>query len=111
MNVILAVEGLLSHFNGSIDISINTSGTNTAGETYSLECSATVTGSTDQPTFTWLVNGCGITSDSTRMVSTTRNSEHDSNTSNLTFNPLAARGMVGRTLEHSTLDITLEGEF
>ena len=38
----------------SISVSIAASGTNTAGETYSLECSATVTGSTDQPTITWL---------------------------------------------------------
>ena len=120
MNVILAVNDLLSHFNGSIDVSITPSGTNTAGETYSLECSATVTGSTDQPTITWLVNGCEITSDSTRMVSTTtRNSEHGSYSSNLTFNRLAAsragtytcRAMVGRTLEHATMDITLQSEF
>ena len=33
-------------------VSISPSGTNTAGETYSLECSATVTGSADQPTIT-----------------------------------------------------------
>ena len=38
----------------SISLSITASGTNTAGQTYSLVCSATVTGSTDQPTFTWL---------------------------------------------------------
>ena len=38
----------------SISLSITASGTNTAGQTYRLECSATVTGSTDQPTFTWL---------------------------------------------------------
>ena len=38
----------------SISLSITASGTNTAGQTYRLVCSATVTGSTDQPTFTWL---------------------------------------------------------
>ena len=38
----------------SISISVTASGTNTAGQTYRLVCSATVTGSNDQPTFTWL---------------------------------------------------------
>ena len=38
----------------SISVSISASGSNTAGQTYRLVCSATVTGSTDQPTFTWL---------------------------------------------------------
>ena len=38
----------------SITVTITTSGTNTAGDTYSLQCSATVTGSTDQPTTSWL---------------------------------------------------------
>ena len=39
----------------SITVSITASGTNTVGQTYMLVCSATVTGSTNQPTkFTWL---------------------------------------------------------
>lgn len=37
-----------------ITVSIATSGTNISGELYSLECSAEVTGSTDQVNFTWL---------------------------------------------------------
>ena len=53
-------------------------------------CSATVTGSTsDQPTFTWLHNGGEITSDTTRMVSTTVDSGDGSYSSTLTFSPLA----------------------
>ena len=66
----------------SISISIIAPGTNTAGETYSLECSATVTGSTDQPSITWLdpMNN----SVSSEMVTTT------GSMSTLTFNPLAA---------------------
>ena len=78
-----------------ISLSITASGTNTAGETYSLECSATVTGSTDQPTITWL-DPMNNTVPS-EMVTTT------GSMSTLTFNPLAAshagtytcRGMVG----------------
>ena len=35
-------------------VSITPSGTNTAGASYSLVCSVTVTGSTDTPTITWL---------------------------------------------------------
>ena len=67
---------------GNISLAITASGTNTAGETYSLECSATVTGSTDQPTITWLdpMNN----QVPTEMVTTT------SSMSTLTFNPLAA---------------------
>ena len=37
-----------------IFISINTSGTNIAGEIYTVDCSAIVTGSTDSPAITWL---------------------------------------------------------
>ena len=36
-----------------ITVSISTSGTNAAGETYSLVCSVTVNGSSMQPTITW----------------------------------------------------------
>ena len=65
-----------------ISLSITASGTNTAGETYSLECSATVTGSTDQPTITWLdTMNNPVPSE---MVTTT------GSMSTLTFNPLAA---------------------
>ena len=65
----------------AISLSITASGTNTAGETYSLECSATVTGSTDQPTITWLDPMNEVPSE---MVTTT------GSMSTLTFNPLAA---------------------
>ena len=66
----------------AISLSITPSGTNTAGETYSLECSATVTGSTDQPTITWLdpMNN-PVPSE---MVTTTVSM------STLTFNPVTA---------------------
>ena len=63
-------------------ISITASGTNTAGETYRLVCSVTVTGSTDQPTITWSdpMNN-PVPSE---MVNTT------GSMSTLTFNPLSA---------------------
>ena len=65
----------------NISLSIATSGTNTAGETYSLECSARVAESTDQPTITWLdpMNN-PVPSE---MVTTTNSM------STLKFNPLA----------------------
>ena len=41
----------------SVSVSVTTipSGSPTAGETYSLECSATVSGSSDVPSYQWLV--------------------------------------------------------
>ena len=86
------------------------SGTNTAGEAYSLKCSATVTGSTDQPTITWLdpMNN-PVPSE---MVTTT------GSMSTLTFNPLSAshagtytcRATVGSTMQTATMDVTVESE-
>ena len=65
-----------------ITVSITASGINTAGETYSLECSATVSGSTGQPTITWLDSMNNPVS--SEMFATT------GSMSTLTFNPLAA---------------------
>ena len=76
---------LLSKFDPvSISHSITPSGTNTAGETYSLECSARVAETLGQPTITWLdpMNNTQFPSESD-MVTTT------GNMSTLTFNPLA----------------------
>ena len=61
---------------------ITTSGTSTAGEIYSLECSVTVTGSTDQPTTTWLDSM--INPVPSEVVTTI------GSMSTLTFNPLSA---------------------
>ena len=52
------------------------------GETYSLECFATVTGSTDQPNITWLDRGNSMVPSG--IVTTT------GSMSTLTFDPLAA---------------------
>ena len=78
----------------AVDITVSitpVSGTNTAGETYSLECSATVTGSNDQPTITWLDDDVEISSsDATRMVSVITMNPGSSYSSTLTFAPLSA---------------------
>ena len=65
-----------------VTASITASGTNTAGETYSLVCSVTVTESTDQPIITWLdpMNNPVPSEMVTRTGSM----------STLTFNPLSA---------------------
>ena len=67
----------------TINVTITPSGSNTAGETYSLVCSVTVTGhgSTDTPTITWLdPMDSQVPSE---MVSTI------GSMSTLTFNPLS----------------------
>ena len=82
---------------------ITSSGNNTAGESYSLECTVTVTGSTDQPTITWMVNGTG----SAGSYSTT-----------LTFNPLAAshagtytcRATLDSAMDSASTTITVQSE-
>ena len=94
----------------SITVSITASGTNTAGETYSLECSAAVTGSTDQPTITWLdpMNN-PIPSG---MVTTT------GSTSTLTFNPLSAshtgtytcRATLGGESDEDSFNVSILGK-
>ena len=85
-------------------------GTNTAGETYILECFATATGSSDQPTVTWLdpmnnpVPSVMVTTSGSRSA--------------LAFSPLTAshagtytcRATVGGTMQTITKDITVESE-
>ena len=53
-------------------------------------CSATVTGSTDPPTITWLGDGVEITTNSSRTVSATTSDGSNGYSSTLTFNPLSA---------------------
>ena len=103
----------------SLVIIMPSHGTNTAGETYSLECSVTVTGSTDQLTITWLDGGGEISSsDSTRMVSATNMKSDGIYMSILTFNPLATshagtytcRALVGGAMENMTFNLTVKGK-
>ena len=74
----------------TISVFIAPSGTNTAGETYSLVCSVTVTGSANTPAITWLNGDIEITSDSSRTVSSTTSDGTNGYSSTLTFNPLSA---------------------
>ena len=90
-------------------ISITSSGSNTAGESYSLECTVTVTGSTDQPIITWLDPMDNII---TSGVVTT------GSMSTLTFNPLAAshagtytcRATLGSAMDSAFRTITVQSE-
>ena len=85
-------------------------GVNTAGETYSLQCSVTVTGSTDQPTITWLdPMNSPVLSD---MVTTT------GNVKTLMFSPLEAShagnytcsAKVGDAVQIATEDVRVQSE-
>ena len=93
-----------------ITVSISTSGTNTAGGNYSLECYATVTESTDQPTITWLdAMNNPVPSE---MVNTT------GFMSTLTFDPLAVshsgtytcRVAVGGAVQTATEAVAVQGK-
>ena len=99
---------------------ITASGTNTAGETYSLVCSVTVTGSTHPPNITWLDDGGGeITSDSSRTVSATTSDGSNGYSSTLTFNPLSAshagnytcRAIIGGVMNSDIEVVSVQSEF
>ena len=94
-----------------IAFSITPSGTNTAGETYRLVCSVTVTGSTDTPTITWLdPMGNQVSPD---MLNTT------GSMSTLTFSPLSAshagtytcRGTVEGVMESEATTVSVNSEY
>ena len=103
-------------------ISIASFGDNTAGESYSLECSFTVTGSIDKPTITWLDDGLVINSTdhmhaATRMVSMTTGST-GSYSSTLTFSPLRAsdsgmfvcRAILGDAMNSQSFSVAVQGK-
>ena len=101
----------------SVNVMITTSGSPTVGEMYTLECS--VTGSTDQPTITWLDDGDEITFSANRMVSaTTVNSGDGIYSSTLTFTPLMAtdagmfmcRATLGDAVQTVSMDVTVQGK-
>ena len=71
----------------------------TAGESYSLECTVTVTGSTDQPTITWL-------DPMNNMI--TSGVETTGSMSTLTFNPLAASHAGIYTCRVVAMSMTLD---
>ena len=90
------------------------SGSVTAGESYSLQCTVTVTGSTDQPTITWLYDA---SSDPIITVSVTSGSA-GSYSSRLMFNQLAAshagtytcRATLGSAVDSASTTITVQSE-
>ena len=94
----------------TITVAVTSSSRNTAGESYSLECFVTVTGSADQPTITWLIGPMDnvITSG----VVTT------GSISTLTFSPLAAshagtytcRATVDNATESASTTVTVQSE-
>ena len=89
---------------------ITPSGAGTAGESYSLECTVTVTGSTDQPTITWLMGPMNDMITSGVMM--------NGGMSTLTFNPLAAshagiytcRATLGSAVDSASMTITVQSE-
>ena len=109
-----------------LSVSITPFGTNTAGATYSLVCSVTVTGSTDTPTITWLDDGVEIATNSSRTVSSTTSDGSNGYSSTLTFSPLSAShagtytcratvlvdgGMRTNSLSnHEVVDVAVQGE-
>ena len=91
-----------------ISASITESGNNIAGEIYSLVCSVTVTGSTEQPTITWLDS---MNNQITSGVVTT------GSISTLMFSPLAAshagtytcRATLGSAEMNGSTEVSLRG--
>ena len=89
---------------------IISSGTATAGESYSLECTVTVTGSNDQPTITWLMGPMD------NMI--TSGVVTNGSMSTLTFNSLAAshagtytcRATLGSATDSASRTITVQSE-
>ena len=104
----------------NITVSITVTGNNTAGKNYSLECSATVTGSTDQPTIIWLHDGDEIyLTETTRMMSPPSLRSSSDYSSTLTFNPLltshagtyTCTAMVGSVVETAAVVVTVQSEY
>jgi hypothetical protein len=95
----------------TVDMSpITSSGAATVGESYTLECTVTVTGSTDQPMITWLMGP--LDNVITSGVMTT------GSMSTLTFNPLSAshagtytcRATLGSAMDSASRTIIVQSE-
>ena len=93
----------------TIVVSITSSGINMAGENYKLECTTTVTGTTEEPVITWMNSMGNITTP--RVVAT-------GNMSTLTFIPLAAshagmytcQATLGSAMDSAYWTITVRSE-
>ena len=96
-------------------VSITSTGTATAGETFRLICTVAVTGSNDQLMITWVMgpmnNMINTNTDGVTVVTT-------GNISTLTFNPLAAshagtytcRATLGSAMDSASTTITVQSE-
>ena len=123
--ILLSLHLILSFFmlvdpqpdasNTVVTISITTHGDNSAGDIYTLKCSATE--AADQPTITWLKDGI-LFSDNNAIKTETVNSNDGSYSCNLTFNPLVAshegmftcKAVVGGVVRTMSINVTVEGE-
>ena len=93
-----------------VSITSSRSGTATAGESYSLECAVTVTGSTDQLRITWRMGPMENMITSGVMT--------NGGMSTLTFNPLSAshagtytcRATLGSVMDSASRTITVQSE-
>ena len=97
-------------------VSITASGTSTAGETFRLMCTVTVTGSNDQLMITWLMgpmdNVINTNADGVTVVTT-------GSMSTLTFNPLSAshagtytcRATLGSAVDSASTTITVQSKW
>ena len=107
----------------TVDVTVSiapVSGTNTVGETYSLKCSVTVVGSTEQPVISWTDDNIEISSSngSTSVSATTMTSE-GIYSSILTFDPLselhaghfACKAMAGGVVKRETIALSVNREF
>ena len=90
------------------DVSITPPGTGTVGESYSLECTVTVTGSTDQPpTITWLDDDVEIPSSDPAITVLGTSGSDGSYSSRLIFNRLAV-SHAGTYTCRATLDSDMD---
>ena len=102
-----------------ITVSITSSGINTAGGIFNIQCSTMISGSTDEPTFTWLSQSQVVDGDGTKTVSPTTVNPNSGYSSTLSFNPLlpsdaglyTCRVMVGRVTREETIIVTVNGMY
>ena len=101
---IVTTSEILSPTPVTVSVSpINSSGNGTAGESHSLECTVTVTGSDDQPTITWLMGPMD------NMI--TSGVVTNGSMSTLTFNPLSASHAGTYTCRATLGSIEVNGSF
>ena len=101
------------HTTVNLTVQITLSGSNTAGEQYTLTCSASVDGTTDTPSFQWLgPDGMMVTTTDSLMITDTPSS------SILQFDPLQSshegnytcQVTVGTAIEMRSFQVNVEGK-